>query len=92
MASGMIGSAFRNNRNGVILDSEGELCGSDNLDDTRRADKESELGSVLDHRMLIGRLCQLWAGANSFSGKLRRAPRLRAEHGDLWRRDSYRTY
>jgi hypothetical protein len=37
---------------------EGELCVSDNLEDSRGADEESELGSILTHPTLGRRHCQ----------------------------------
>ena len=37
---------------------EGELCVSDNLEDSRGADEESELGSILTHPTLGRRRCQ----------------------------------
>ena len=67
----------------IQLDSEGELCDSDSLDNARRADKESELSSILNHPMLTERCCQLWAGVNSCSDRFRRAPERRAERGDF---------
>jgi hypothetical protein len=42
-----------------VLGLRGELCDSGSLDNSRGADKESELSSVLNHSMLIERLCQL---------------------------------
>jgi hypothetical protein len=43
----------------IVCSLEGKLFFSDRLDDSRGADEESELGSVLNHHMLIGRHCQL---------------------------------
>src|SRR5215813_5170130 len=37
---------------------EGELCVSDNLEDSRRADEESELSSILNHPTPRRRHCQ----------------------------------
>ncbi|HKX26843.1 MAG TPA: hypothetical protein VJ302_04040, partial [Blastocatellia bacterium] len=42
-----------------LLALEDELCSSDSLADSRRADEKSELGSVLIHSMLIVWHCQL---------------------------------
>jgi hypothetical protein len=42
----------------IIRSLEGELCVSDSLDDSRGADEESELSSVLSHLVTSEWLCQ----------------------------------